>query len=181
MSYFKYFDRYEYPIKDQTYTLSNITIRAKIPNEILTNERFVVSYNLSERDTPELLSDRLYQTVEYYWIVLLYNQIYDMENQWPRTQTKLIEYISETYPLNELYDVLYYTDVNGNIVDLDSYRLKESDFSLTDPQIISKYRLSPVSVYDHELELNEQKRKVKIVKPEYVGLFVNALKDATKR
>lgn len=39
----------------------------------------VVSYRVTESDLmrPDLISYRMYQTVEYWWLILLYNQVLD--------------------------------------------------------------------------------------------------------
>jgi len=87
----------------------------------LKNTKMYNRYNIVEGDTPESLSDALYDTQEYSWTILLANQIKDVNREWPLSsvqfdkymQTKYGDYISLFLKLDSIkkYDIK-----NGDIV-----------------------------------------------------------------
>jgi hypothetical protein len=138
--------------------VTDITKRVAIKNYIKTNFSIFDEYDIQESDTPEILAYNLYGSTEYHWIILLMNDIIDPRFEWPLTQEQLVRYARNKYGETdeEIYATHHYeADIDDStIVDFD-----DENF----PNKVS------ISNMDYEININETKRRIKILKPQYVA------------
>lgn len=99
-------------------TMNDLTVFANFAKTWKLRTELQLEYDVRDGDTPSLISNRLYDSVEYWWTILLLNDIYDMEDQWPRNYDDLNVYIEKKYPGQNKNAVHHYIDPNGLIVDL---------------------------------------------------------------
>lgn len=127
--------------------------------ETLTSSRLVNFdiYDVRDGETPEMIAHRYYEESEYHWIILLANDIQDYYNEWPMAVPQLEKFI-----------VSKYDDVDG----IHHYTIKqESGDTTVDIEIPNNtgYPLAtPVTNYQYEAALNEEKRRIKLIQPRYV-------------
>jgi hypothetical protein len=65
-----------------------------------------IYYNVKNGEIPELISYNYYGTTDYWWIVLLFNDIFDPFFEWPISQNDLEQYVkdnTENYQINPDY------------------------------------------------------------------------------
>lgn len=153
MSYFNHFPFVQdYEIQDRLYTGLNITVRTGFPEEVKQNNQYFMMYNVKNGETPEMLADRVYDDVSLYWAILMMNDIFDVDSQWPLDSLAFQNFIKRKYN-NDLYETHHYESAaTGNWV--------ESDWP--------EYDRIPVTNYEYELRVNDDKRKVKIPVPDVV-------------
>jgi hypothetical protein len=122
------------------------------------NYLFANLYDIKESETPEILANKLYGDSEFHWVILLVNNIVSVRKDWPKNVRELNDYIDSKYSVPA--GIHHYTDVDGDIVDgPTSY---------------------PISNYDYEFGLNENKSKIKLVKPKYINSFVKNFRALIK-
>lgn len=160
----------------QTVLLNDITKYITIPQRFRNDSRYYLEYSIKEGDRPDLISNRLYGTVDYAWTILIMNGLSDMENKWPRSQVRLEEFIAEKYPFQNSLDVHHYEDENGLVQDPLALRLANGFHN--ENMAIVNYGLQPVSIFDHEYNLNEEKRKIKLLDPDYILEVDRQVKEA---
>lgn len=141
----------------------NLTRRTTVASTIKNNEAYYYAYTVSEGDTPENLADRFYDDVNLAWVILDFNNIVNVFEEWPKDQAELDSYVQEAY--ENPYGIHHYVSLEGDIVD---YQTQPS------------WNRIPVTNYEHETEVNDAKRDVKLVLPEYVNDIVNLQKDLIK-
>jgi hypothetical protein len=168
MAFFKFLGRVWYRMSDGTTTLINdITAYANITNEWRKDARVQIPYMIRDGELPHMISDRLYGSVEYWWTILMMNNIYDFDNQWPRSYEQLNDYIDRKYPGQSRGDVHHYVNPNGLVADLLSTRIA---LDVTDDaEAIDLASLEPVTIEEFELGLNEAKRQITLVDPDYIS------------
>ena len=138
-------------------TLTNIIKRVRF--KTLTSSRLVNFdiYDVRDGETPEMIAHRYYEESEYHWIILLANDIQDYYNEWPMAVPQLEKFIASKYD-----------DVDG----IHHYTIKqESGDTTVDIEIPNNtgYPLAtPVTNYQYEAALNEEKRRIKLIQPRYV-------------
>jgi hypothetical protein len=101
MSYFKYFQKVDYNLRDSDYTtsLTNLTHFSKITSRYLDDISLYSFVYIEDGERPDSLSQRLYGTTEYYWTFFLVNQhLVNTFNDWPKNQYELVEYTEAKYP-----------------------------------------------------------------------------------
>ena len=77
--------------------VTDITRNVRIRKQILENIALYDFYDMSEGETPEIVSEKIYGTPYYHWVIMLVNQRYDYVNDFPLSQLELDTYIDNKY------------------------------------------------------------------------------------
>lgn len=77
--------------------VTDITRNVRVRKQILENIALYDYYDIAEGETPEIISERIYGTPYYHWVIMLVNQRYDYVNDFPLTQLELDAYIDKKY------------------------------------------------------------------------------------
>lgn len=203
--YFSQFPLTYYTLSDDNSLdiVTNITSRFIIESNIKDNIVLYQKYYIQDSDTPDIIAAKLYDDPEKHWIVLMINDIVDVESEWPLSYENLMKYVDEKYmPVNgNEYDGIiwakantyaYYrkestiydgiTTTNKFEIDANTYAdLVESindEILLADNNTIT-YNITKEtkSYYDYEIDVNEAKRNIKLLRPEYAKNLEKQLRD----
>jgi hypothetical protein len=161
--YFKEFPTflYDFDINGKTeYRLvKDITQNVRLRKEILSNVTVYDEYDIMDGETPEIISEKIYGTPLYHWVVMLCNERYNYVDDFPLTQQQLDKHVTNKYGAGNEYDTHHYVDTNGYIVDS------------SNPSATS------VSNYDYEIIENERKRRIKLISPTLLNTILKNFKD----
>ena len=152
--------------------LNNITKSFAIDKQFPVDPRLTLAYTIRDGDRPELLSNRLYGTQDYWWTVLLINNIVEYDKEWPLTSDQMDLYLQENYPFNNVYiDIHHYETLDGLITDPIAVMVTKQ---FNSPEEAINYEpLIGISIYDHEMKRNDAKRKIKLIDPDYIINVIN--------
>jgi len=160
--YFDNFPKFLYDFKingEKQYLLvKDITTNVRLRKEILSNVTVYDEYDIKEGETPEIIAEKIYGSALYHWVIMICNEKYDYINDFPLSSYELENYIKQKYG-DTAYDIHHYVDSVGYIVDSTN----------TDA--------TSVSNYDHEVEVNESKRRIKLISPKLLGTILKNFKD----
>lgn len=146
-----YFD--DFPLVNYNgYLQTNLTRRVDLLKTMRENKKFYIEHNIKENDTPELLADRFYDSANLAWVILMFNRITNIFEEWPKGSYELESYIISKYENPNA--VRHYTLPSDNVI--------------LDPEVYPDYDLIPVTFYEYEIEQNDKKREIKLILPEYV-------------
>jgi hypothetical protein len=112
---------------------------------------YLPPYRIMDNESPELISLKFYDSVAYGWIIQILNEKFDRYDDFPVSDTVLVDYCTQKY--GNPNGIHHYVDGDGRIVDAFS----------------GGY---PVTNYEYESDLNEKKRECLILRPELVSIFV---------
>lgn len=160
MSYFTYHPvLLNYIVSNTKRDVVDITARAAFVKEYKENEKLHVSYTVQDGERPEQIAHKLYGDINLYWIVMLFNEVHDIWNDWPLSETCFNEYIKREYP-NEGYNKvkLYYSTLTNTIVDKPDNENADS--------------IIPITYYDYEHTLNDMKRNIILPIPSEISNIV---------
>jgi len=190
---------YSYDDFNTAELVTNIMARFSLEKQTKDNTSIYYEYDVLEGDTPEIVASKIYNSPERHWIVLMMNDIVDPQYQWPLTTITLNNYIDEKYSTSEYansntigagitfahtnthsyYKIITTTIPNGNKIinkyeiDANTYAnvvVSTSTVTLQDNNVITiATSKSTKNYYDYEVEENEKKRKIKLLKPEFVA------------
>ena len=173
--YFTYFPKMYYDAvgNNNPKLVTNILKRVKVRDGIKNDVSLFDKYQVKFGESPEIVSYRLYDTVDYYWTILLMNNIRDRFYEWPLSEQQFEEYVNAKYtnPLGiHHYEV---AQSSGPTSSLDNSHLitVNSDAS----------GASAVSNRTYEDRINENKRLIKILKPIYLDEYVEEFKRLIQR
>jgi hypothetical protein len=177
-NYFKNLGNVWHTLSDNNIVLINdITKFANIVDKYRQDTKLHLNYTIKDDDRPELLSYKLYDTVDYWWTILLLNEMWDFDNQWPLPDILLPKFIREKYPLNNFNDIHHYETVDGYVTDLESLSFV-SGVDVED--VPATFGLIAVTIEEHETEVNTQKRKIKLVDPDRMTRLISDFNEAMK-
>jgi hypothetical protein len=203
--YFNFFPKVLYTTDSKTGDVVNkITSRFNFEEKFKNNTAVCYEYDIQDSDTPEIIASKIYNDPERHWIVLLFNDILDPQFDWPMDYRTLVSFMDEKYKANantgqsgtnwaQSHTHAYYKietrttirtntiTVNKIEVDANTYAnitSSSSNVTLADGYVITiATSKNSQSYYDYEMELNESKRKIKLLKPE----LVNAVEEEFRR
>lgn len=171
MSYFQYFptivvDFSTFGEAPKQILVSDIITNVRPKIDLLTNLITYETYMIQDGETPEIISELYYGSPKYHWVIMLVNEKYDYINDFPLTQLALEQYVSEKY--EDSNAVHHYQTADGYIVDSDYV----NPYGNPDA--------SPVTNYEYEEAINEQKRVLKLIPPQLLGEVLAQFREILK-
>ena len=194
-SYFSHIPNFDYvsrlpDAKISDYApVKNLFRKAKIRDDIFKNVSFFERYKIIGDDRPDNVAYEVYNDASLDWVVLLSNNILNIQTEWPLTQRDFDAVLIEKYgDYVSLYDGIHHYETievkNRSGVTIVPAGLQvPSDYSVTYyDESISAYNIEeniviPVTNYEYEEKLENEKRNIFILKQEYLGIILNDMKE----
>ena len=159
--YFKKMPTILYPSNIGQVIVKDIFRRVAL-NDKTTTQAALNTYYVREGDTPEIVSYNFYGSAEYHWIVLIANDIVNIHTEWPKRDSDIFKYVEDKYGAGNATEVHHYRITGSDpeiIVDYDSAKVADGTHSI-------------VTNYDYEVDVNESKKQIKLIKPEFLKDFI---------
>ena len=177
MTYFANFPYTTFELNGSQSVVKNILLRARFISEYAPYSDLFEVYEISNGETVQSIANTYYGAATYHWVILIFNEIHDLENEWPRDNYQLDVYCQNKYG-NEKNSVMAWTDPDGNIVGEIKTFVKDLPWTPPDnPGAPGNLYYLPITFVGHEEKLNEEKRIIKIMRPELLGDFVQQFHD----
>jgi hypothetical protein len=98
-NYFKNFRFAEYKFGDNTDIdlFNNITQYVDLIDQVRNNISFTEKYNILSGDRPDVVSHKLYGTMDYYWTFYLMNEHVRLSG-WPLNNDEILDQLKSKYP-----------------------------------------------------------------------------------
>lgn len=161
MDYFSYFSKLIY----DGVPLPNVFTRSKIVDDVKNNAIYFMFYLVQEGETPDSVAYNAYKNPNLYWLIMLTNNMLDPQFDWPLASNELDKLVERKYGLMHTQDAHHYEttaqDVLGIGVTVDS------DYAGSK---------RAVSNYEYESKLNDAKRAIKLIRPEYLNAVLTEFK-----
>jgi hypothetical protein len=190
-----------------TERVTNIISRYALEAGLKENTSVYYNYEVRDGDTPEILASKLYNNPERHWIIMMMNDIVDVNYDWPLDYKTLNIYIDNKYKENANSSVdgdgliwakgnthSYYkveTITLPNLTkQIQKFEIDANTYANTVVTLGIELTLSDntvvvidntketLSYYNYELEYNETKRKIKLMRPEYVPQLEQEVRTA---
>ena len=191
MAYFNELPNISYPsllpssnkIEDRI-EVKNIFKRSKLRSDV---DQAITAFNyfyIPEGDRPDVVAENIYNDAELDWVILTANNITNIRDQWPLTHNDLHTYMLEKYGSEENITKVRHHETRKivdeyNRVVMPAGLEVDSDFSFQYLsysgqviKVLSSQVVGAITNYQYETKLNEEKRRIKILKPEYLPLFI---------
>ncbi len=178
MTYFAQFPKLQYDIKadGNVNVVPDIFRRIKLKDKIRDNLVILDKYDLTDGEKPEDVSFKIYGSVDYYWVVLLINGIVDRYYDWPMGFQEFEEYVNDKY--ENPGEIHHYEVVQS------SGRQKgdsPEDYTHTIEVNADHQNAVSVSNYEYEQRLQNKKRQIKILNPDYLSSFIEEFEKLIRR
>ena len=161
MAYFKYFPIIPYDIREtkndvNIQFITNILKRVRKKLEII-NTAFFEQYFVREGDTPESLAHQVYGDSTLHWIIMYGNYMTNPYYDWPLGYRDLQKFVNKKYGVANINNTHHYEDA-------DKYEVDSTASGAT-----------AITNFIYEETLNDAKRSINIIKPEYTRQIISEL------
>ena len=169
MSIFTLYPKIAYKVNEYDYLRSiDITQSTKIKS-FLKDYRGI-SYNpytVKDGERPDYVAHKFYGDSNLDWVILLSNEIYNIYDEWPKNNTDFDEYLIEKYGsiATTLSTTKYYYNASKDIIDVTTYNA------------LSVSQRSSETVYEYELRANNNKSRIKLIRPNIIGAIQSELRS----
>ena len=218
--------------------VTDITRNVRFRKKILENISLYDYYDMKEGETPEMVSEKIYGTPYYHWVIMLANQRYDYINDFPVSQLELDALVEQRYSISKIEHIHHYeyngfiregvnilvirdsdlpaggigemavgkilvSQTNGYVGRIDDILVESDNATVTLSVSLRNGKFMPnetltvqnetvfvevqtctipenytvTSNYQHEFDLNEAKRRIKIIDPALVEQLIKEFKD----
>ena len=190
---FDYLNRTDKNISDGDYvTVKNLFKKAVIRDDIFQQVTFFTKFIIKGDDRPDNVANEIYGDPNLDWVVLLSNNIIDIQNEWPMSQVNFNSFLIEKYNNEtDLYNGIHHYEANevktsrdviiipkGTRVGL-GQSVSYFDQGKNDQVIVTDIAL-PVTNYQHEEKINNDKRNIFVLKPQYLNIIFDDLEIIMK-
>lgn len=164
--------------------IKNIFARIKLVDDIVPSATVFEDYFVKDQDRPDTLAFDYYDNPGLDWIIILINNIRNIYDDWPKNQNAFNEYIFSKYSNPE--DVHHYETIEqywkGNKLLESGLQVGESfQFQKPDGNLVSKSQSRvPITNYTYESRLNDKKREILLLRPEFADSFVEIFEKQMK-
>ncbi|QBP05951.1 baseplate wedge subunit [Synechococcus phage S-H68] len=181
---FEYVDRTKDGQNISDYTeVKNLFKRGKLREDIFQDLTYFTKYKVVGDERPDEVAYRIYGDANLDWIVMLSNNIINFENEWPMSQQSYDKYLLDkygSYPnmyLDHHYETNEIKDSEDRII-IEKGLIVPSDWSITFydtglGQLVTRSSVYPVSNFEYEERIQNDKRNIFLLKDIYVGLVID--------
>ena len=167
---------------ESTIVVKNLFKRSKLRTDV---DQAITAFNyfdIKEGMRPDMVAQELYDNPELDWVVLTSNNITNIRNEWPLSHNDLHEYMLEKYGSDANIAKVHHFETR-EILDEFSRVIMPAGLQV-DENFTFKYKnstnsilnVNPVSAitnYQYEVKLNDQKRRIRILKSEFLSAFIS--------
>ena len=190
-SYFRQLPQLDYPSlsndRKSAYDyqlVKNLFKRAVLRDDVFNDVTNFEKYSVEGDERPDQVAYNFYRDSGLDWIVLTTNNIIHVRDEWPMSNRDFLTYLNEKYTSEELSNVHHYEtreirDESNTLIQPAGVRVK-SDYSVTyveNDTVKTKSSIKMLTFLEHETNLNDAKRNINILKPDYVEIFLRDIKE----
>ena len=171
MPYFDQFPVIDYNlsgVNGNTKEVTDIWRRVKVRSKIANNVALFDNFDVPEGDSPETVAYKIYGDAEYFWIVCLMNNVVNRYYDWPLDEYNFQQYMKDKYdnPAGiHHYEALQSSGKQQGNGPADYSHLIEVNSDYPGAQSVSNT--------EYERRLQDKKRQIKLLQPNYLNNFID--------
>jgi len=169
--------------------VKNLFKKGKLREDIFQNIAFFTKYKIIGDDRPDNVAYEVYNDSTLDWIVLLSNNIINIQTEWPLTQQSFDSYLLNKYGSYDAlysnihhYETIEVKNTAGTIIVTAGMQVS-SDYNVsyydyfTNSQVNRSDIITPITNYEYEEKIENDKRNIFLLKPTYIHLIFDDLND----
>lgn len=188
---FEYVNRFPDAKISDYIQVKNLFKRAFLRDDIAKDVTLFTKYKIKGDERPDNVAFKIYNDSSLDWVVLISNNIININTEWPLAQNTFDKYLIKKYgTYDNLYNGIHHyetTEVKNTmgVVLVRSGLKVESNYAFTyydSPRnrYYTEYPVVPVTNYEYEERLEDDKRNIFLIEPRYIKIVKNDLKDMMK-
>ena len=204
MGYFRELPNIEYlsPLSDRNSAseyiqAKNLFKRVKLRTDFYNSITNFDKYQITEGERPDQVALELYGSAQLDWVVLISANIVNVRDQWPLSNKDMYDFVENAYgdEMNSVrfYETIEVKDSKGRLV-MPEKQVVDRNFKSPRPttetaesyvqfwdsgleQVVTKYNITrPVTNFEYEMRLNDEKRGIYVLRPSYLQQLLNDMR-----
>ena len=168
--------------------VKNFFKKGKLREDIFQDLTTFQKYDIKGDDRPDNVANEIYGSPDLDWVVLLSNNVINVYDEWPLSQSNLDAYVMDKYgTIEKLNEVHHYEsnevkDRNGVIIFPRGVQVSVAQSvsyyeSMTDEQVTINPISRAVTNLQYEEDINNKKRRIFLIKPLYLNVILDDLEE----
>ena len=178
-SFFPQFPKIEYNlsgVNGNTNVVTDIFRRVKIRSKIADNVSLLDKYDVAEGEKPEDIAYKIYGDADYFWVITLVNNIVNRYYDWPLPEFVYQQYLKDKYSNPDAIHHYEVTQQSGK-----QTGEGPADYSHK-LEVNSDYPgAQSVSNREYEQRIQDKKRQIRVLSPQYLGAFEEEFTNLIRR
>ena len=140
-----------------TNIMKRVRMRANMKKEVVMLDQ----YDVKENETPEIVADKHHGSSYYHWVVMMINDVADVNHDWVKSTRQLQKYLLSKYTETQLTEAHHYeiSQTSGDT----TIKLEVENTTYPSATVVTNY--------EYEVALNETKRKIDLLRNDYLIAF----------
>ena len=190
-SYFRQLPDLDYPSltndRNSVYDyqiVKNLFKRAVMRDDIFNDVTSFTKYSVVGDERPDQVANTFYNDSGLDWVILTTNNIVHVRDEWPMGSQDFLTYLNAKYTSEELSNIHHYEtktirDSDGTLIQPKGLTVPEnhSITFLDNGALRTESQLTSFTFLENETRLNDDKRNINILKPEFLGIFLENVAD----
>jgi len=195
-SYFRNIPDFEYVSRESNSKkisdyrkVKNLFKRGKLKNDIFKDLTKFTKYKIVGDDRPDNVAFEMYGDETLDWIVLLSNNVTNIQTEWPLDHQSFYNFLIDKYGSEEQihavhhYETIEIRNTDGVIIVPEglevakNYSIEFYDSRLETTTTVSNIT-TEITNYAYENKIEDEKRNIFVLKPNYINLILNDMEDA---
>ncbi len=177
--------------------VKNLFKRGNIRPDIFKNVAFFEKYKIEGDDRPDNVAFKVYNDSTLDWVILVSNNIVNIQTEWPLTQNCFDTYLREKYGVGLTTEEDIYNNIYNGVHHYETAEVKNSQGVVIVPaglQVDDGYSTSfydyfidspidtgnisvPVTNYEYEEKLENDKRNIYVLKQRYLNIVLDDMQE----
>ena len=185
-SYFRQLPELDYPSlandRKSAYDyqkVKNIFKRAVIRDDLFDEVVAFTKYSVVGDERPDQVAYNFYGDSGLDWVVLTTNNIIHVRDEWPMGNQDFLTYLNAKYTAEQLSNIHHYEtklirDSRGRLIQPEGLTVPagHSISFLDNGALRTESQLRSFTFLEHENNVNDKKRDIDILRPEYLSVFL---------
>ena len=170
-------------------TVKNLFKRAKLREDIFSDLTYFTKYQIVGDERPDNVAEKFYDDPTLDWVILLANNITNIQTEWPLRENSFNNFLIDKYgsqvgiSSTHHYECTGVTDTLGVVIAPEGLTI-DKDFTVTyydsksSSGIVTATNIAEtITNYDYESNIQDEKRNIYVLKPEYLSVIFNDLEN----
>ena len=164
--------------------VKNIFKRAIIRDDIFDEATAFTKYSVIGDERPDQVAAGFYNDSTLDWVVLTTNNIVHVRDEWPMGNQDFLTYLNGKYTEAELANIHHYEtklirDSSGKLIQPAGLTVpSDHSISFVDNGVLrEESSLTSFTFLEHETNVNDNKRNINILRPEYLNFFLESFEE----
>jgi|TARA_B100001094_G_scaffold280630_1_gene291549 hypothetical protein len=168
--------------------VKNLFKRVKIREDLFNELTYFTKYKIVGDERPDQIANKIYGDSRYDWVILLSNNVMNVESEWPLDSVSFHNYMVRKYGGDDKLSAIHHyetTDVKDSLgriivragLEVPSNYVVNFYDNNTGSQVTVNNAVIGITNYEYEIQKDDDKRQIFLLKPEYLGIIKNDIDE----